>query len=95
MGSTNPLHKRFCRWAKSGVWDRIFESLINDADNEYVMIDSTLAAPTNRLRREKGDPDQALGRSRGGLTTKVHLLADAQGRPLRLLLTPGQVHSQI
>jgi len=26
------------------------------------------------------------------LTTKIHLLADAKGRPLRLLLTPGQVH---
>jgi transposase len=31
-----------------------------------------------------------LGRSRGGLTTKIHLLADALGRPLRLILTPGQ-----
>jgi len=26
------------------------------------------------------------------LTTKIHLLTDAQGRPLRILLTPGQVH---
>jgi transposase len=33
-----------------------------------------------------------LGRSRGGLTTKIHLLADALGRPLRFLLTGGQVH---
>lgn len=31
-----------------------------------------------------------MGRSRGGLTTKIHLLADTFGRPLRLLLTPGQ-----
>ena len=33
-----------------------------------------------------------MGRSRGGLTTKIHLLADALGRPLRFLLTGGQVH---
>jgi transposase len=26
------------------------------------------------------------------LTTKIHLLADARGRPLRILITPGQVH---
>ncbi len=31
-----------------------------------------------------------MGRSRGGLTTKVHALVDAEGRPVRLALTPGQ-----
>jgi transposase len=31
-----------------------------------------------------------VGRSRGGLTTKIHLVADSAGRPLRFLLTPGQ-----
>jgi transposase len=33
-----------------------------------------------------------MGRSRGGLTTKIHALADRHGRPLRLALTPGQTH---
>jgi len=33
-----------------------------------------------------------VGRSRGGLTTKIHLLADALGRPLRFLLTGGEAH---
>lgn len=31
-----------------------------------------------------------MGHSRGGLTTKIHALVDAEGRPLRLVLTPGQ-----
>ena len=31
-----------------------------------------------------------MGRSRGGLTTKIHALVDAEGRPVRLSLTPGQ-----
>ena len=31
-----------------------------------------------------------MGRSRGGLTTKIHLLCDGYGRPLRLRLTAGQ-----
>ena len=43
-------------------------------------------------RGQKGGADEALGRSRGGLTTKIHLLADALGRPLRFLLTGGEVH---
>ncbi len=33
-----------------------------------------------------------MGRSRGGLTTKIHALVDARGLPIRLLLTPGQTH---
>jgi transposase len=33
-----------------------------------------------------------MGRSRGGLTTKIHALADALGRPLRFILTAGEAH---
>jgi transposase len=33
-----------------------------------------------------------LGRSRGGLTTKIHLVTDAQGQPIRFILTGGQAH---
>ena len=33
-----------------------------------------------------------MGRSRGGLTTKIHALVDANGRPIRLKLTEGQAH---
>jgi transposase len=47
-------------------------------------------------RRKKGDPqepaDHALGRSRGGFSTKIHLLCDAHGHPLHFHLTAGQDH---
>ena len=33
-----------------------------------------------------------IGRSRGGLTTKIHALVDALGNPVELMLTPGQAH---
>jgi hypothetical protein len=33
-----------------------------------------------------------MGRSRGGLTTKIHLLVDANGLPVKLKLSPGQAH---
>lgn len=42
------------------------------------------------MRPEKGGRDRCLGRSRGGLTTKIHALVDAQGRPIQLKLTAGQ-----
>ena len=40
----------------------------------------------------KGGLDQAIGRSRGGPTTKIHVIVDALGNPLALRLTGGQVH---
>lgn len=43
---------------------------------------------------KKKDPeepdDHALGRSRGGLSTKIHILCDKKGHPLTFHLTPGQ-----
>lgn len=42
-------------------------------------------------KKESDEPaDHALGRSRGGLTTKIHMLCDANGVPLRFLLSGGQ-----
>jgi transposase len=41
---------------------------------------------------QKRGLDQAIGHSRGGLTTKIHVIVDALGNPLRLILTGGQVH---
>jgi transposase len=43
------------------------------------------------LRWQRGAPRQAIGRSRGGWTTKVHALTDVIGRPYALTLTPGNV----
>jgi hypothetical protein len=39
--------------------------------------------------------DHAIGRSRGGLTTKVHALTDGAGRILVVLLTGGNVHDTV
>ncbi len=39
---------------------------------------------------EWGGTIACMGRSRGGLTTKIHALVDPEGRPIRLALTPGQ-----
>ena len=41
-GKWKSMHTRFARWAKSGVWERVFEALTKDRKNEYLMLDSTL-----------------------------------------------------
>jgi transposase len=52
------------------------------------------SGPPARGRRveKKTGGDEALGRSRGGFSTKLHLAVDAEGRPVELTLTPGQEH---
>jgi transposase len=42
LGDWKNTHRRFTRWAKTGVWQQIFEHLAADADNEYAMLDSTI-----------------------------------------------------
>ena len=65
FGDGVKVHRRFSRWAKSGVWQRVFEHLAADADKEYAMLDSTVVrahqhsagAPQKPVRiRQSGDP---------------------------------------
>jgi transposase len=42
FGDWNNTHRRFSRWAKSGVWENLFKTLADDPDNEYAMIDATI-----------------------------------------------------
>ena len=48
--------------------------------------------PISTAPAHKKNGEQAIGRSRGGLTTKIHALVDALGNPVDVMLTPGQVH---
>ena len=51
------------------------------------------AGPSAQRRRQKGDrAAEAIGRSKGGLTTKVHATVDALGNPPGFARTPGQTH---
>jgi transposase len=97
FGDWNNAHRRFSRWAKSGVWQRVFERLAGDADNEYAMIDSTIVRAHQHSAGARKNPgeDQAIGRSRGGLSTKIHALVDALGNPVGFHLTGGEAHDLV
>ncbi|WP_374952360.1 MULTISPECIES: IS5 family transposase [Acinetobacter] len=90
FGDFRVVHTRFSRWAKTGVWQRVFEVLSHDSDNEYAMLDSTIVRA--HQHSAGGKKSQAIGRSKGGLSTKIHARTDALGNPTGFYLTDGQVH---
>ncbi|WP_370531692.1 IS5 family transposase [Streptomyces venezuelae] len=102
FGSWKGAHNRLRKWAADGTWEKVFTALLARADAEgdldwVVAVDSTVVRAHQHAAgaRPKGAPagepvDHALGRSRGGLTTKIHLAADSRCRPLAFVVTPGQ-----
>ena len=53
-GKWKSVHTRFSRWAKAGVWERIFKVLTADRKNEYLMIDTTLVRAHQQAATGKG-----------------------------------------
>lgn len=54
FGDFRVVHLRHSRWSQSGVWQRVFEALAQDADNEYDMIDSTIVRAHQHSAGAKG-----------------------------------------
>lgn len=53
-GKWKSFHKRFTRWAKAGVWQRLFAALVKNKKNEYLMLDATLVRAHQQAATGKG-----------------------------------------
>ncbi len=61
-GKYKSVHTRFMRWARAGVWERIFAELVNDKKNQYLMIDSTIV---------RAHQQAAAGHKKGARKTRL------------------------
>jgi transposase len=89
----NSVWKRFDRLSKAGVFEAFFDTLAAMSSTAHIlqMFDSTVVrAHVSAAGAKGGQEGQALGRSRGGFTTKIHAKADASGDIIAFNLTGGE-----
>jgi transposase len=103
FGPWETVYTWFAKWRDSGLFDRVLARLHMKLDAEGRLdfslwcIDGSVSRATRAAAGAasvpRGEPkDHALGRSRGGFSTKFHVVCDGKGLPLSVELTPGQTH---
>jgi transposase len=92
FGPYTTCYNRFVRWRRAGVWGRIMEALATAHDAAVQMIDTSIVRVHQYGACITRNQRQSMGRSRGGLTSKIHAVVDGNGLPVRLALSPGEAH---
>jgi putative transposase len=78
-GPPTTVSNRFRRWTMRGIWRRLFDALARADPGDGRAIDSTTAkAHRSAAGGKRGAEAQAIGRSRGGRTTKIHAIVDCR-----------------
>jgi transposase len=92
FGPWKTVYDRFRNWTQTGLLKALLLTVQRPIrDLEYVMVDSTsIRVHQDGARSHDGFMLEALGRSRGGITTKIHMACDALGYPLDFILTGGE-----
>src|SRR5947199_757133 len=92
FGPYTTCYNRFVRWRRAGVWTKIMDALAGAHDAAVQMIDTSIVRVHQHGACITRNRTQSMGRSRGGLTSKIHALVDTNGLPVRLALTAGKAH---
>ena len=91
FGKGNSLLRLFHRWSEKGIFQRILNALTEFPDMEWVFIDGSYVKVHQHAAATVGEA-AAVGHSRGGNSTKIHLAVDACGNPVGFKVTSGTVN---
>jgi transposase len=102
-GPHKTLYNRWKRWSERGVFARILAGLAAEEPEEKTATIDATYLKTHRtatsLRVKKGGPNdkrgRLIGRTKGGMITKLHAVTDSQGRPIQCFITAGQVSDHV
>ena len=92
FGLWNTVYRRFNLWSKKGILQKLFESLASEGDPEWLFLDGSIVKAHQDSSGAAGKQDEAIGKSRGGNSTKIHLAVDSGGLPVYFELSGGQVN---
>jgi transposase len=91
FGNWNTVFRRFNLWSRKGVMTQLFKALSVATDAEWVFLDASIVRAHQHSHGAASPGEQAIGNSRGGRTTKIHLAVDSYGLPVHFELSAGQV----
>jgi len=74
------------------IYGLIFFDLRGEIDSEWVFVDGSYIRAHQHASGARIGKERAIGRSRGGSTTKIHMACDAHGNPIDFEITGGEVH---
>lgn len=92
FGRWNSVFKRFNLWSKKGVLQKWFQSISSDNDPEWLFIDGSIVKAHQDSSGAASSSDEAIGKSRGGSSTKIHLAVDSGGLPVYFEISGGQIN---
>jgi transposase len=92
FGFWNSIYKRFNAWSAGGKWLRVFKVLVDEPDLEWEFIDGSYVKAHQHSAGAASGETEAIGKSRAGNTTKIHLAVDAYGLPIEFVITGGEVN---
>ena len=94
-GPWQSVYARFAKWRDDGTLERVFHTLSGDADMENLSVDSTCIKIHESANGGGKTADKAVGRTRGGLNTKIHAVVDGLGNPVGFFLSAGNDHDSV
>ena len=92
FGKWNTIFRKFNDWSAKGKWLKVFQALVQDPDMEWVFMDGSYAKAHQHSSGAATPDQEGIGKSRAGLTCKIHMAVDAMGLPLDFEITGGEVH---